>query len=178
MPVIELSVRQTKTHNLQRPGTAPLVVPVRRLFARSRLGTSEGTVLALLDTGAPLTFVDYYRWLECDGAGEIDWGGAAHAEPASQLPTAPLLGHRIPYRVGHIRIRLWGACGCPELDLGAVPVACIEYTPTVPNCETFLATNTGAEVLLGMHQTFRERTLQLQATADGARWAASLAQPE
>lgn len=177
MPVTELAVITARTLTLRRPGAPDVRVPEHRLRTRVRLGAESDLLPTILDTGAPVTFVDYHIWLDRHLRGQIDWDGADPDTPLAQLPTTPLLGPSVPYLLGRLQLRILGACGCPELDLGSMLVVCIAQTPAIPRSDIFLGSRVGACVLLGMNETYRERTLLLQASADETRWAAALSQP-
>jgi hypothetical protein len=154
-------------------GRAPEVyLPSYRLRMWVLLGTDPFPHQAVVDTGAPAAIFPYSVWSKLADRGDITWVRHPPGTTARRnLPRTILLGGSYPFRLGRVVVKPVDFAG-GELRPTPVPVQCLEDTLESPADPKPL---TGF-LVLGLNGRLHGRTLTVSASADGAAWAAALAE--
>jgi len=122
---------------------------------------------AIVDTGCPVCTLPKRVWNKFNDRGDISWLAAppATVSAAELTHTTVLLGGRYPYRVGRVRLRIVDM-GDGQLSAIKVLALCTEDAET-----------SEVPLILGLAEILNGRSLLIQASESGERWAAVINEP-
>lgn len=166
MPRVSLNVRRDADVTIPAP-SGTVYLPQRRIYAWARFGSEYWMRQAVIDTGAPACILPWRVWTELDRLGDIAWIGSAN--PVGGLPRITVFGGSYPFRLGRVRLELVDL-GTGQLAPRDVTVICTDDPQTAPP-------HLQLPLILGLADVMHGRTLQLEASADGRRWTATLSEP-
>lgn len=174
MPQIALKISDVGGRTLPASAGGTAYLPQHRLRSWVRLGGELLPREAVVDTGAPACIFSKRVWEKFHSRGAIVWVAHPPTEAGrATLPRVDVHGGNYPFRLGRIRLQL------VDLDKNQlaprdVLVICTEDVPIGPG-------NGPPElprlVLVGLADVMHGRTLRVEASADGQRWAATLSEP-
>ena len=85
------------------------------------------------------------------------------------LPRITVFGGRYPFRLGRVRLEL--------VDLGTGQLAPRDVTAICTDDPQTAPPHLQLPLIVGLADVMHGRTLQLEASADGRRWTATLSEP-
>lgn len=168
MSTSHLTVDDTGGAELLASAGGTVYIPQYRLGAWVNLGSDPVMQWAIIDTGAPACVLPHRFWTPLAARGDITWvtGFPARFAASGRVAETTLAGSRYRYRLGRVRLVFSYGMLAPR----DVVVLCTDDPPAaLPNLRPPL--------LVGLADVMHGRTLQLEASADGRQWAATLTEP-
>lgn len=174
MPQIALHISDSGGRTLPASAGGTAYLPQRRLRSWVRLGGELLPREAVVDTGAPACIFSKLVWSNFHARGAIAW--VAHPPTTvgrETLPRVNVHGGNYPFRLGRIRLQL---VDLEKNQLAArdVLVICTEDEPADPANDP---PQLPRLILIGLADVMHGRTLLIETSADGQRWAATLSEP-
>ncbi len=172
MPTIHLTAGAAGGAELLATAGAYVHLPEFRLYVWVYLGGIGTMERAVFDTGASTCILPSRFWLPLHRRGAITWltGDPAHFAGSGQAADIAVQGDRYPFRLGRVALELLGVGGSSKMEKLSsqdVLVICTYDLPSEPPAEQL-------PLVIGLADVVHGRTLQLEASSDGSRWAATL----
>ena len=127
---------------------------------------------AVIDTGAPGCILPQRVWATLDARGDVEWVTDFPARLAEEekITFATVFGGSYQYRLGRVRLEFCDGQLAPR----EVLAICTDDPPVDPQASP---PQPIFPLILGLADVMHGRTLLIEASADGQRWAATLSEP-
>lgn len=152
----------------------PVALGQLRIFLWVKLGSEVARRQAVLDTGAPFTFLPKQIWIPLHQQGSIGW--VAHppgVTPRDRLPVLRVGGGRYPFRLGRVDVRVVRFDGS-GLRTTTVLVQCLEDEQLTSGDPAPLKARPVFGLAGGL---LHGRQLVVESDAAGGQWSAALVEP-
>lgn len=168
MPTFHLTVDDSGGAELLATAGGNIYLPQYRSAAWVNLGRDPVMQWAIIDTGAPACILPSRLWTPLAAHGDIAWltDSPARFAGSGRVASTTMAGGSYTYRLGRVRL----AFSYGNLAPREVLAICTDDPPTAP-------AHLRLPLVIGLADVMHGRTLRLEASADGQRWAATLSEP-